>query len=111
MPIFITQGRYTADAVKGMIARPEDRASEVAKLIAAGGGKLLAYYVTFGDYDFMAISEGADENSVAAVLFAAAAGGGVSHLRTTVAITSAEAKQAFGKAAQLTGAMRAAGAT
>jgi len=26
MPIYITQGRYTRDAVKGMIVRPEDRA-------------------------------------------------------------------------------------
>ncbi|MDF2974090.1 MAG: hypothetical protein K0R61_4540, partial [Microvirga sp.] len=26
MPIFITQGRYSRDAIKGMIANPEDRA-------------------------------------------------------------------------------------
>jgi hypothetical protein len=24
VPLFITQGRYTQDAVKGMLARPED---------------------------------------------------------------------------------------
>ena len=29
MPLFITQGRFTHDAVKGMIAKPEDRAEEV----------------------------------------------------------------------------------
>ena len=26
MPIYITQGRYTRDAIKGMIVKPEDRA-------------------------------------------------------------------------------------
>ena len=26
MPIFISQGRYSRDAIKGMIAKPEDRA-------------------------------------------------------------------------------------
>jgi len=26
MPIFISQGRYSHDAIKGMIANPEDRA-------------------------------------------------------------------------------------
>jgi len=29
MPIYITQGRYTRDAVKGMIINPEDRAAAV----------------------------------------------------------------------------------
>lgn len=46
MPIFITQGRYSRDALKGMLAAPEDRAEAVARLAEAAGGKLLAYYVT-----------------------------------------------------------------
>jgi hypothetical protein len=29
MPIYITQGRYTRDAIKGMIVKPEDRASVI----------------------------------------------------------------------------------
>ena len=29
MPIFITQGRYTRDAIKGMVVSPEDRADAV----------------------------------------------------------------------------------
>jgi len=43
MPLFITQGRYTQDAVKGMLAKPEDRAEAVGQLFAKSGGKLLAY--------------------------------------------------------------------
>jgi len=35
MTIFITQGRYTRDAIKGMIASPEDRSEAVSGLIAA----------------------------------------------------------------------------
>ena len=34
MPLFITQGRYTHDAWKGMIAKPEDRAE--APLLSFG---------------------------------------------------------------------------
>ena len=48
MPLFITQGRFTHDAWKGMIAKPEDRAEAVSQLLAKSGGKLLAYYFTFG---------------------------------------------------------------
>ena len=29
MPLFITTGRFTPDAVKGMLAKPEDRAESV----------------------------------------------------------------------------------
>jgi len=61
MPIFITQGRYTRDAVKGMLARPEDRADQVSRLLSKIGGRLIGYYVTFGEYDFLAIAEAPSE--------------------------------------------------
>ncbi len=57
MPIYITQGRYTREAIKGMMVRPEDRAEAVSRLLAKAGGRLLGYYLTFGDYDFMSIAE------------------------------------------------------
>ena len=43
MPLFITQGRFTQDALKGMLAKPEDRAEQVSQLAAKTGGKLLAF--------------------------------------------------------------------
>ncbi len=39
MAIYITQGRYTPDAVKGMVANPENREKAVADLMEKGGGK------------------------------------------------------------------------
>ena len=53
MPTYITQGRYSREAIQGMIKSPEDRSKAVAKLIKAAGGKLVSYYVTFGEYDFL----------------------------------------------------------
>jgi hypothetical protein len=38
VPIDITQGRYTREAVKGMIVRLGDRADAVAWLLAKAGG-------------------------------------------------------------------------
>ena len=35
MTIYITQGRYTRDAITGMINKPEDRAKAVAALATA----------------------------------------------------------------------------
>ena len=41
MPIFISQGRYSQDAMRNMATTPEDRTEPVSKLIEAAGGKLL----------------------------------------------------------------------
>jgi len=109
MPTYITQGRYTRDAIKGMIVKPEDRADQVARLISKVGGRLVAYYVTFGEYDFLAIAEAPDDVQMAAALFAAGAGGGVTDLRTTVALTSIEAQGAFAAAADLAPSFKSAG--
>ncbi len=32
MPIYISRGRFTSDAVKGMLAKPENREEAVSKL-------------------------------------------------------------------------------
>ncbi len=109
MAHFITQGRFTQDAIKGMLAKPEDRAEAVGQLFAQLGGKLLAYYMTFGEYDFLAISEGPAEEAATALIIVAAAGG-ITDLKTTLAMTSSEMKQAFAKAGPLAGRFKAAGA-
>jgi uncharacterized protein with GYD domain len=109
MPIYITQGRYTREAIKGMLVKPEDRADQVARLMSKIGGRLIAYYVTFGDYDFMAIAEAPNDVQMAAALFAAGAGGGITDLRTTIAITSIEAKGALAAAGDLAPGFKSAG--
>jgi len=109
MPIYITQGRYTRDAIKGMIIKPEDRADAVGRLLAKAGGKLIGHYLTFGEYDFLAIAEAPSDTQMAAVLLAAGSSGGVSDLRTTVAMTSFEAKGAFAAASDLAPGFKSAG--
>lgn len=109
MPIFITQGKYTSDAIKGMLAKPEDRTEEVAKLLSAGGGKLISYYNTTGDYDFLTISEGPTAQDAISTLLVAAASGTVTDLKTVTAISGADMKQCLQKAASLGSKFRPAG--
>jgi uncharacterized protein with GYD domain len=111
MPLYITQGRYTREAIKGMIVKPEDRADAVSRAMSRVGGRLVGYYVTFGDYDFLTICEAPDETHMMAALLAAAAGGGVSDLRTTVAVSSTAAAGAFAAAADVAPAFKSAGGT
>jgi uncharacterized protein with GYD domain len=109
MPLFITQGRFTQDAVKGMLAKPEDRSEAVSQLFAKSGGKLLAYYMTFGEYDFLIVSEGPQEGAATSAIIAAASGG-VTDLKTTLAMSSAEMKNAFVKAGPIAASFKGAGA-
>jgi uncharacterized protein with GYD domain len=109
MSIYITQGRYTRDAIKGMIVKPEDRADAIARLLSKIGGRLLGYYLTFGEYDFLAIAEAPNDVQMAAALLAVGSGGGVTDLRTTVAMTSVEAKGAFAAASDLAPGFKSAG--
>ena len=48
MPIYISRGRFTTDAVKGMMAKPENREEAVSALFKSVGGKLIGWYLTFG---------------------------------------------------------------
>lgn len=110
MPIFVTQGRFTQEAVRGMLARPEDRRETVAKLFEQSGGRLIDYYMTFGEYDFLVVSEGPYEG-VAVSVIVVAAGGGVTDLKTTLAMTSSQMKDAFARAGAVASGFRAAGSS
>jgi uncharacterized protein with GYD domain len=110
MPIFISQGRYSREAIKGLVAKPEDRGELVTKVIEAAGGKLLAYYVTFGEYDWLTVSEFPDHQGISTVMLAAAAGGGITDMKTTLAMTGAEAKAIFAATGKVTSVYRAPGA-
>ena len=37
MPIYISRGRFTSDAIKGMVANPENREEVVSKLFESLG--------------------------------------------------------------------------
>ena len=109
MSIYITQGRYTAQAIKGLVDVPEDRMNAVKGLMKRAGGKLLSYYITFGEYDFLIISDMPSPQAVMSALAAAGAGGGVTDLRTTLAVTTAEAKEAFAMAGEQAAKFHSAG--
>jgi uncharacterized protein with GYD domain len=51
--------------------------------------------VTFGEYDFLTVAEMPNEKAALSGLIVAAAGGAVTDLKTTLAVTTAEAKDAF----------------
>lgn len=109
MPIFITQGRYTQQAIKGLVSKPEDRSEEVRQLFDRAGCRLLSFYITFGEYDFLIICEAPDASAILSAVAVAGSGGGVTDVKTTLAITTAEAKEAFAAANKSASKFRSAG--
>src|SRR3990172_94824 len=109
MPIYISRGKFTTDAVKGMLAKPENREEAVAALFKTVGGKLIAWYLTFGRHDWLVIGEFPDEKVAASAILAAAAGGSLSDIETSVAMTAKDAAATFAAAGNAARSFRSAG--
>src|SRR5260221_13032013 len=57
MPIYISRGRFTSNAIKGMLAKPENREDAVAQLFQSVAGKLIGWYLTFANNDCLAMGQ------------------------------------------------------
>ena len=101
MALSMIQFAYKSETVGNLIKNPEDRSIAVKNLIEKLGGKLLAFYYTYGDYDGFLIVDIPDNTSALATVMAAFSGGGTAKLNTTVIVTVAEAMAAMKKASGL----------
>jgi uncharacterized protein with GYD domain len=105
MASFMVQFSYTEQGLKGLLKEGGSKRREATeKLIKSLGGKLVAYYFAFGDYDGFAIVEGPDNVGVAAAALIVGASGAV-RTKTTVLLTSDEVD----RATQMSGNYRAPG--
>jgi uncharacterized protein with GYD domain len=98
MSLSMIQFTYKSETVGNLIQNPEDRSAAVGKLIEQLGGKMLAFYYSFGDYDGLIIADMPDNISLAATSIVAFAGGGTTKLKTTILLSVNEAMAAMKKA-------------
>ena len=102
----VTRGRFTHAYVKALLGAPEDREPAVRKLIEGAGGKVISFYMTTGDTDFLLISEANEAEAVIAALMAASAAGMISNVATVRAGTGAEFKSIAERGSKAAGAYR-----
>jgi uncharacterized protein with GYD domain len=105
----VTRGCFTQDYAKGLVGAPEDREPAVRKLIEGAGGKLLSFYFTTGDADFLVISEANDSEDILGALLAAISAGTITNVSTNRAFTGAEFKAVAEKASKAVSLYRAPG--
>jgi uncharacterized protein with GYD domain len=98
MVVSMVQFSYKPETVGKLVRNPEDRSVAVRKLIEQLGGKLLAFYYCYGDYDGIVIAEMPDNTSGLAANMVSLAAGGTAKIKTTILITVDEAMAAMKKA-------------
>lgn len=102
MPAYLLQVAYTPEAWAAMVKNPQDRIAAVTPAVEALGGKIVAGYLAFGEYDVVALLEMPDNVAASAFAMAVAAGGACKAIRTTPLMTPAEGMDSMRKAAQST---------
>jgi uncharacterized protein with GYD domain len=97
MASFLVQFSYTEQGVKGLLKEGGAKRREATEqLIKSLGGKLVAYYFAFGEYDGVAIIEGMENVDVAAAGLIVAASG-AAKTKTTVLLSPEEIDRATKK--------------
>ena len=102
MPLYLGRFSYTADAMKALLAQPQDRSAAAREVAESLGGKLLGFWYAFGEFDGVFLMEAPDNASAAALAMAVGAGGALSEVETTVLLDMDEAQDAMRKAAAAT---------
>jgi uncharacterized protein with GYD domain len=62
MPVYISLGRFTRKGMMEIKKRPE-RLEQARKAVEAVGGNLKEFHLTFGRFDFVAITEGPSDEA------------------------------------------------
>jgi uncharacterized protein with GYD domain len=81
-----------------MVKEPQNREAAIRPSIEKLGGKLVGYWMAFGESDAVVIVQMPDNISAAAAAIAATAGGACKSLKTTVLMSVDEGMQAMRKA-------------
>ena len=98
MPHYMTQFAYTSDAWAALAKNPQNREEVLRSLVEKLGGRLLAFYYAFGEYDGVFITEMRDETTVATVALSVIAPGHLKAVKTTVLLTTEQALKAMREA-------------
>lgn len=100
MPLYKIEFAYTPETWATLCANPEDRSQPVKALAEAMGGRLVAFYYSFGEYDGFAIFEVEDNLAAGAAGLTALAPGHLAKVKTTPIFTVEEAMEMMGRAGE-----------
>ncbi len=95
MPTYITLGRWTEQGIQNIKDGPK-RVAAARAAIEKAGGKWLGFYVTMGRYDWVAVTEGPNDETVMQILLTIGSQGNV-RTETLKAFPEADATRIIGR--------------
>lgn len=98
MPSYLFQVAYTAEALKKLIAKPENRGEQVRAVIEKLGGKVLGTWLSFGEYDIISLIEMPDNVTAASFAMVVGSGGSCRAVKTTPLLSMEDVVAALKKA-------------
>ncbi len=98
MPVYMVQASWSLDAVKKFVHHPQNRTEAIREMVESLGGRLIGFWVSFGEQDVVTIAEMPDSISAAAMSATICSGGALKNCKTTPLLTWNEAVKAFEKA-------------
>lgn len=99
MPLYMYQAAYTPESWAAQMKNPQNRVETVGRQVCeAVGGKLVGGWLCFGEYDLVIIADAPNNESMAAIALAVAAGGAIKSSKTTLLMTGTEGVGALKKA-------------
>jgi uncharacterized protein with GYD domain len=106
MARYLLQVAYTPEAWGAQLKNPQNRLEIVNLLMQRLGGRFESAYMSFGEYDIVAVMELPDNVSAAALSMVVSAGGACKEIKTTPLITIEEGMQAMRKGADAASSYR-----
>jgi uncharacterized protein with GYD domain len=102
MPLYMYQAAYTPGSWAAQLKNPQNRVESIGRQACeAVGGKLIGGWLCFGDYDLVIIADLPNNESMAAIALAVAAGGAIKSGKTTTLMTGEQGVAALKKAADV----------
>ena len=98
MALYLGRFSYTAEAVRKLIERPEDRTEAARAAVESLGGTLHGFWYAFGEFDGYWLYEVADNTGAAALAMTIGAGGALSKVETIPLVTVEEGVEALRRA-------------
>ena len=98
MSSYLVQVSYTTEAVASLIKNPQNRTETVRKSVKKLGGKLVGFWMAFGDYDVVVVVEMPDNVSAAALALSVGGSGTARSIKTTPLLSIEDGIAALKKA-------------
>jgi uncharacterized protein with GYD domain len=95
MPLYLHQWLYKDPSIRAMVTHPQDREEIVRLAIEAFDGKLHGFYMCFGEFDGVAISEFPDNKTAMACMLSIVGQGALATMRTTPLLSMEEARESM----------------